>query len=62
MIAMSERRNYTDDALETFAQDLDAGEQKMLVLAGALPAYFRDFNPNLRGSDVARMIEFIEEQ
>jgi hypothetical protein len=58
---MSNTRNYTDDALERFAQDLSDGEQKMLVLAGALPATFRDLNPNLRSSDVAQMIEIIEE-
>lgn len=57
---MSNTRNYTDNALERFANDLDEGEQTMLVMAGALPATFRDLEPNLRSSDVARMIDIIE--
>ena len=59
--AMSNQRNYTDAALRIFVNDLDEGEQTMLRVGGALPATFKDLEPNLRGSDVARMIELIEE-
>jgi hypothetical protein len=58
---MSNQRNYTDNALEIFANDLSEGEQTMLVVGGALPATFKDLEPNLRGSDIARMIEIIQE-
>jgi ABC-type branched-subunit amino acid transport system ATPase component len=59
---MSNQRNYTDNALEIFANDLSEGEQTMLVVGGALPADpFKDLEPNLRGSDIARMIEIIQE-
>jgi hypothetical protein len=56
---MSNQRNYTDNALETLVNDLTEGEQKMLEVAGALPATFKNLEPNLRGSDIARMIEII---
>ena len=62
-MTMSNQRHYTDAALRIFVNDLDEGEQTMLRVGGALPAEpFQDLEPNLRGSDVARMIELIEEQ
>lgn len=57
---MSNQRNYTDNALETFVSDLDEGEKTLLRTAGALPATFKDLRPNLRSSDIARMIEIIK--
>jgi hypothetical protein len=59
---MSNQRNYTDNALEIFVNDLTEGEQKMLEVGGALPATFKNLEPNLRGSDIARMIEIIQEE
>jgi hypothetical protein len=59
---MSNQRNYTDNALETFINDLSEGERRMLVIGGALPATFKELEPNLRGSDVGRMIEIIREE
>jgi len=59
---MSNQRNYTDNALETLVNDLTEGEQKMLEVAGALPKTFKHLEPNLRGSDIARMIQIIREE
>lgn len=59
---MSNTRHYTDAALRIFVGDLDEGEQTLLVTGGALPATFKDLEPNLTGSDVARMIEIAEEE
>jgi len=59
---MSNKRNYSDNALEIFANDLSEGEQTMLVVGGALPATFKDLEPRLRGSDIARMIEIVQEE
>jgi hypothetical protein len=58
---MTDDRNYTDAALNIFVNDLDEGKQKMLRLAGALPATFKDMEPRLNSSDVARMIELAED-
>ena len=54
-------QNYTDDALRVFASDLDEGEQTLLVTAGALPATFKDLDPALTSSDIARMIELVKD-
>jgi|APHM01.1.fsa_nt_gi hypothetical protein len=58
---MSNTRNYTDDALERFAQDLSEGEKYRLVSHASLPQTFRNFEPNLRGEDVDKMMEIIME-
>lgn len=56
-------RNYTDGALRTFAGDLDDGEQKMLVQAGALPAEpFLSMEPAMTSQDVARMIQLVKDE
>jgi chromosomal replication initiation ATPase DnaA len=54
-------KNYTDDALRVFVNDLDDGEQKLLALSGALPATFKQLEPRLTSQDVARMIELVNE-
>jgi hypothetical protein len=59
---MSNTRHYTDAALRIFVDDLSEGEQTMLRVGGALPATFKQLEPNLMSSDVARMIEIIEEE
>jgi hypothetical protein len=59
---MSNTRNYDDDSLKNLVGYLDEGEKKMLRLGGALPAEpFRDMEPSLRGEDIARMIELMED-
>jgi hypothetical protein len=57
---MSNQRNYTDSALERYVEDLGEGEQKLLVLAGALPETFRQLQPQLSSEDVAQMIEIAQ--
>jgi hypothetical protein len=54
---MSNQRNYTDNALETFAEDMSNGEIELLVAGGVIPAHLAELEPNLRGSDVSRLIE-----
>jgi chromosomal replication initiation ATPase DnaA len=54
-------KNYTDDALRVFVNDLDDGEQKLLALSGALPSTFKQLEPRLTSQDVARMIELVNE-
>jgi hypothetical protein len=58
---MSNKRNYTEEALERFAHDLSEGEKYRLVSHASLPQTFRNFNPKLRGADVDKMIEIIKE-
>ncbi len=59
---MADTRHYTDAALRSFVSDLTEGQRTMLRVGGALPADpFKDLHISLRGSDVARMIEIIEE-
>lgn len=57
---MSNTRNYTDNELERFAQDLSEAEKYRLVSHASLPQTFRNFEPNLRGADVDKMIEIIK--
>jgi hypothetical protein len=59
---MTHGRNYTDSALERYVEDLSEGEQKLLVLAGALPETFRQLEPQLESEDVAQMIEIAQEE
>jgi hypothetical protein len=59
---MSNTRHYTDAALRKFVEKLDEGERTMLRVGGALPAEpFNELELSLRSSDVARMIEIVEE-
>jgi len=59
---MSNTRHYTDAALEEFVSRLDEGQKTMLRVGGALPADpFNELEVSLRSSDVARMIELLDE-
>lgn len=59
---MSNTRHYTDDALETLIKELDDGQKTMLRVGGALPKDpFGTMPVALRSSDVARMIELLED-
>lgn len=59
---MSNSRHYTDEGLRQLLSDLDEGEQTMLAAGGALPARFKDLNPQLTGSDVAELIRLAENE
>lgn len=59
---MSDQRNYTDSALRELVSELTEPQKTMLRVGGALPKEpFGELHINLRGSDVARMIELVEE-
>jgi len=59
---MANTRHYTDAALRSFLTELDEGQKTMIRATGALPADpFNDLHLNLRSSDVARMIELMED-
>lgn len=60
---MSNNRNYTDHALKQLVSELADGQRTMLRVGGALPKEpFGELYVDLRGKDVARMIEIIEEE
>jgi hypothetical protein len=63
VVRMSGTRHYTDAALRELVNDLDEGQKTMLRVGGALPKEpFGELHLSLRSSDVARMIELIEEK
>jgi hypothetical protein len=61
-MTMANTRNYTDAALRQMISDLSEGQKTMLRVGGALPKDpLGELYIDLRGSDVSRMIELIEE-
>jgi hypothetical protein len=58
---MSNTRHYSDAGLRELATELSENEKALLRLGGALPQEpFGELHLSLRSSDVARMIELIE--
>lgn len=59
---MSNTRHYTDDGLRELVDKLTDGERTLLRVGGALPKEkLGDLDPSLRSSDIARMIELLED-
>jgi hypothetical protein len=58
---MSNTRHYSDAGLRKLAMELSENEKALLRMSGTLPKEpFCELHLSLRSSDVARMIELVE--